>query len=113
MYHFQHSHCSRRSDGPAAHDGVVKTHGFAVSTEEKTFVRGRWSGFPTIKSLNICPIEVHQERTAANAAALWLNQGQYHLHRNGGIYGAATSPKHLVPRIGGQRVRRGDCKSLG
>ena len=113
MHHFQHTHSPRRSHGSTAHDCVIKSHWLAVSAQEKTLISGSGSGLPPIKSLDVSAIEMHQERSAADAAALRLHQVQHHLYGNRCVDRAAAGPKHLVTRIGSQWVGGSHRKSLG
>jgi hypothetical protein len=55
---------------------------------------------------------VQQKGTASNAAGLGLNQGQHHLHGNGGINGATASAQYLVTRVSRQGVGGGNSKFL-
>jgi hypothetical protein len=58
-------------------------------------------------------VVVQQERTAADAARLRLDQTQHHLHGDGRVDGRAASFKDCVTRVGGQRMGCSYSKVLG
>jgi hypothetical protein len=63
-------------------------------------------GFTAVKGLGLAAVEVQQKSTATDAAGLWLDQAEHHLHGYCGIYRGAACFEGLVARVGGQRVGR-------
>jgi len=100
----QHAQAARHADRAAADHGVGEGHRLAVGPEEQPLVGFGRRGLAAIKGLDRAAIEMQQECAAADAAGLGLDQGQHHLHRDGGVQRAAAGPDDLVAGLGGQRV---------
>ena len=67
--------------------------------------RGR-RGFAAIPCRDPLAVPMQQERAAADAAGLRLDQRQHHLHCDRGVECAAAGLQHLIAGVGSQRVGR-------
>ena len=86
----QHGQHAWHPHGAATNDGLTQGHGFAIGLQKQGRGGARRCGLAPVKRLGAAAVKVEQKRTAAQAAALRLHQGQHHLHRNGGVYCTAA-----------------------
>ncbi|CAJ1822135.1 hypothetical protein LMBIIBHN_02988 [Aeromonas salmonicida] len=107
----QRPHCARRADRATAHHAVIEGHGLAILHEQ--LIRGGGRGrLATIHSRNLAAIPYQQQGAATDTGGLRLHQGQYQLHGDGGIHGAAARPDDLVARIHCQRIGRSHHEAM-
>ncbi len=106
--HLQHAHGAGHADRAATDHAVVERHGLAVPAEEQVLAGGGRGGLAPVVRLHLAARGVQQEGAAADAAGLGFDQREHHLHRDGRIDGRPAGLEHLVARIGGQRIGRGD-----
>ena len=119
--HLQHAQHARHPGRGAADQPVAETQRAGLGRDEHVGgCRHRRDLAPVIGSelrgpagSGIARRVVQQERTAANARALRLDQGQHHLRRDDGVHRAAAVAQHFETGAGGVRIGGGDGVALG
>src|SRR5262249_28140688 len=61
-------------------DGIHEPHRAALRVDEQVFSDRRGRGLAAIEGAYARPVPVHEQRTATDAGALWLDERQDHLH---------------------------------
>ncbi|MNM86309.1 hypothetical protein D3C81_984560 [compost metagenome] len=79
-------------------------HRGAVRLQKQRWRHCGRRGLAAVECLYPFAVPVQDERPTANAAGLRLDQGEYHLHGNCRIDGAAAGAQHRTPGFTGQRV---------
>ncbi len=101
----QHAQHARRARRPAAHDALGTRHRRAVRMLEQMLVRLRRRRLAAVERLHLLAVVIHQERAAADARRLRLDEREHQLRRDGRVDRRAALLQHLVARLDGQRIR--------
>ena len=109
----QHGYCTRNAHRATADNRICKLEGLAAVVQKQPRCGAGRGGLAAVKGLRGLAVKVQQKGPTANAAALWLHQGQHHLYRDGCVHRAATGAQHLLPGVGGQRVGGGHSVTAG
>ncbi len=104
----EHAEHARHADGAAADRGLHEGH-----VGEAIGARGGGSGFAAVvaSQRGIVLRPVQQESTAADARRFGLHQAEDHLDGDRRVERRAAAREHRMPRIDGERMRRGDNES--
>jgi hypothetical protein len=105
----QHGDGAGDADGAAARHGLQEGDGAAVA-EEEVGAGGGGGGLAPVPGGDApgAGVEVQQQRAAADARGLRLDQREHHLNRDGGVEGGAAVAQHREAGLGGERMAGGD-----
>jgi hypothetical protein len=115
MRRLEHRHRPRHADRAAPHRRLVEAHRRAVRAQEQRRRGGGRRGLAPVPGVQGARLAVpeQQQRAAADAARLRLDEGEHHLHRDRRIHGVAALAQHGAPGLGGERMRGGDHVAPG
>ena len=111
--HLEHAHGAGHADRAAADHRLLERHRLAVGLQEQPLVGQRRRGLAAVEGFDARAVPMQDERAAADAAGLRLDQREHHLHRHRRIDRRATGLEHLMAGLGGQRVGRGNGEAPG
>ena len=101
----QHAQHARRARRTAAHDAFGTRHRRAIRMLEQVLIGLRRCRLAAVERLHLLAVVIHQERAAADAGRLRLDEREDQLRRDGRVDRRAALLQHLVARLDGQRIR--------